>query len=259
MLRVTEMITLTTDFGYRDPYIGAVKGVIQSINRDVRVEDIAHDLPKQDIVSAAFLLGGFYRYWPVGTIHLTIIDSGVGSSRLPILVETENWIFVGPDNGIFSVVYRNEEFKVRHLTENKFFLNTSSDTFHGRDIFGPVASYLSLGVMPEEFGPEIENPVIIDHPVMNENESDLSGEIIYIDSYGNLVSNIRRLKIDEFDSGNVDGIEIETILKSYNSGEDGSPFFINGSSGYLEISVKNGSAEKNMDVKIGAKVMISKK
>ena len=253
------MITLTTDFGYRDPYIGAVKGVIKSINREVRVEDVAHDLPKQDIHSAAFVLGRFYRYWPVGTIHLMIIDPGVGSSRLPILVETENWIFVGPDNGIFSVVYRNEEFKVRHLTENKFFLDSASDTFHGRDIFGPVASYLSLGVMPEEFGPEIENPVIIDHPVMNENESDLTGEIIYIDSYGNLVSNIRRLMLNEFDSGNVNGFEIDTMLKSYNSGEDNSPFFINGSSGFLEISVKNGSAEKNIDVKIGAKVVISKK
>lgn len=253
------MITLTTDFGYGDPYIGAVKGVIQSINRDARVEDVAHDLPKQDTHSAAFVLSGFYRYWPAGTIHLMIIDPGVGSSRLPILVETENWTFVGPDNGIFSAVYRNEEFKARHLTENKFFLDSTSDTFHGRDIFGPVASYLSLGVMPEEFGPEIENPVIIDYPVMNENEGDLTGEIIYIDSYGNLVSNIRRLMSEEFASGNVNGFEIKTILKSYNSGEDDSPFFINGSSGFLEISVKNGSAQKNMDVEIGAKVVISKK
>ena len=253
------MITLTTDFGYGDPYIGAVKGVIQSINRDARVEDVAHDLPKQDTHSAAFVLGGFYRYWPSGTIHLMIIDPGVGSSRLPILVETENWMFVGPDNGIFSAVYRNEEFSVRHLTENKFFLDSASDTFHGRDIFGPVASYLSLGVMPEEFGPEIKNPVIIDYPVMNENEGDLTGEIIYIDSYGNLVSNIRRLMSEEFASGNVNGFEIKTLLKSYNSGEDDSPFFINGSSGFLEISVKNGSAKKNMDVEIGAKVVISKK
>src|SRR5512139_3136461 len=151
--RKWPIITLLTDFGLKDPYVASMRGVILSINPKCILVDITHQVDSHDIKEGAFILGQAYSNFPHGTIHLSVIDPGVGSGRKPILVVTENYYFVGPDNGLFTIALCRERVKqVVGLTNQKFFRSEISSTFHGRDIFAPVAAYLSLGVRPESFG-----------------------------------------------------------------------------------------------------------
>ncbi len=186
------VITLLSDFGTDDHSVAVMKGVILGVNPEVHVVDITHSIALYDIDSGAEILAAAYHYFPKGTIHVAVVDPGVGGDRRGILVATENYFFVGPDNGIFSHVYDDPAFLwVRDLRAVEFFLEKVSSTFHGRDVFAPVAGYLSAGEDPADFGPIIVNPVKLEIPRSHVRPGgNIEGEVVSIDHFGNLITNI---------------------------------------------------------------------
>jgi S-adenosylmethionine hydrolase len=233
---VNPVITLLTDFGTVDYFVGAVKGAILSVNPGAVIVDITHEIPPQDIETGAFTLLAAYQTFPAGTIHVAVVDPGVGSERRPLIVSANEQFFVGPDNGLFSYIYdREPSHRTFHVTTNRYFRPSVSSTFHGRDIFAPVAAALSNGVAPEEFGMLIDDEVRL--PSL---ETPL--RIIHIDRFGNCITNITR----DLSPGEivVKGKTISEIRQFYGEGDDRSLFAIWGSAGFLEISVNGGSAAK---------------
>ena len=188
----SKIITLTTDFGTSDPYVGIMKGVILSINPKAKIIDITHSIPPQDIISAGVTIKNSFSFFPEKTIHLAVVDPGVGSKRSPLLIKTEKYFFIGPDNGLFSSIISNEKIEnIVKITNKNYFLKKVSRTFHGRDIFAPVTAHLSTGKRPDTFGPDLKNPIITPFPkpcIVNKNEAE--GEVIHIDRFGNLLTNI---------------------------------------------------------------------
>ena len=247
-MKVSGIITLTTDFGLTDPYVALMKGVILSINPSARIIDVTHGVEGGAILQAAFLMGETYRFFPKGSIHVAVIDPGVGTARRPILVITEDHLFVGPDNGLFwPVISGPEHRRCVHLTDPAFFLSRVSHTFHGRDIFAPVAAHLSLGVDPLRMGPAIADPRRLNVPAPTQKGDALSGRIIRSDNFGNLVSNIHGSVLERF-LGNarllitIGELRIEGMAVTYGDVEPGEPLALLGSSGYLEIAVNRGRA-----------------
>ena len=244
-------ITLLTDFGTSDYFVGAMKGVILSINPQAVIVDITHEIPAQDVAAGAFTLLAAYNTFPEGTVHVAVVDPGVGSTRRPIVVRGGSHLFVGPDNGLFTYIYeRNPSFEAFHITETKYFRHPVSNTFHGRDIFAPVAAALSTGVDPCSLGPRITDPMQLFKSV--------EPQIIHIDRFGNLITNITR---DEFQDGTrllVNGKVISTFRRFFgeNVGADNEPFAIWGSAGFLEIAVNGRSAADLLQVKRGASVAL---
>ena len=243
------MITLLTDFGTADYFVGAVKGAILSVNPAAVIVDITHEIPPQDIAAGAFTLLAAYKTFPAGTIHVAVVDPGVGSTRRPIIVSANEQFFVGPDNGLFTYIYdRETSHKTFHVTADRFFRSSVSSTFHGRDIFAPVAAALSNGVAPEEFGPEINDAVRL--PSL---ETPL--RILHIDRFGNCVTNITRaLSPREIV---VNGRTISEFRQFYGDGDDQSLFAIWGSAGFLEISVNGGSAARVLGASRGSEVSLT--
>lgn len=194
------MITLLTDFGLADYFVPAVKGVILSINPAVQILDLTHDVPAHDVRGGAFTLAACCWEFPPGTIHLAVVDPGVGSERRAILVEAGGHRFVGPDNGLFSFIYaRHPEARVFHLNRSDFFRPTISPTFHGRDLFAPVAAHLSLGVAPSAMGDQIKDFICFDLPQPTRNSQQLIGHVLHIDRFGNCITNLteRDLPLDQ--------------------------------------------------------------
>lgn len=263
------IITLTTDFGLKDPFVGLMKGVILGINPEVSIVDLSHNISRHNIVNASQTIAMSYNYFPPSTIHVAVTDPGVGSKRRPIIVKTEKHIFVGPDNGIFTPVLRNilpSTLKVFHITASDYFLPMSGSTFHGRDIFAPVAAWLSRGLVPEKFGPEIEDYELLSMPkaFLSENHT-IKGEIVYIDNFGNAISNISIGDLDKLapvefkDSLNV--VYKDKTLKivnfySENNGADLAAII--NSFGQLELFSYKESASVRFDIKIGDSVIISR-
>ena len=233
------VITLLTDFGTADYYVGAVKGAILSVNPDAVIVDITHEVPAQDIETGAFLLLAAYKTFPRGTIHVAVVDPGVGSTRRPIIVSANDQFFVGPDNGIFT--YIEPPHRTFHVTAEKYFRPDPSSTFHGRDIFAPVAAALSTGVSPEQLGSEINDEVRL--PSL---ETPL--RIIHIDRFGNCVTNITR---ERFEGLTINGRTISVLRNFYGEALPGEIFAIWGSAGFLEISVNGGSAAQVLGAKRG--------
>lgn len=258
------LITLLTDFGTADYFVGAMKGVILSRNLEARIVDITHEIPAHDIESGAFTLLSVYKDFPLGTIHVCVVDPGVGSSRRPIAVEAGGYYFVGPDNGLFSFVYEREsEFKVFHLTRTEFFRATVSNTFHGRDIFAPVAAAISNGSLLNELGEEITGYVRLDviEPA-RVREGEMEARIIHIDRFGNCVTSLTREHLPEnFVSRGVRIVvndhEIIAHRKFFGEGEDSSLFTIWGSAGFLEIAAFQSSAAKILNAARGQKVRVA--
>ena len=254
------IITLTTDFGTKDGYVGAVKGVIKRINLDAEVVDITHEIEPFDILGAAFVLNKFYRYYPRGTIHLTVVDPGVGSQRQPLLIKSENFCFVGPDNGIFNFVFENERISdIVVLSNKEYFLAELSGTFHARDIFAPVAGYLSLGVEVTEFGRTAKECHKLIIPEPRSSNKGLAGEIIHIDGFGNLVTNIAEESLQDrkIAAITVGRRRIKRIARAYSDIKEGEVGALIGSSGLLEIAVNQGSAQKVLRSRIGSAVTIT--
>ena len=238
---MNRVITLLTDFGTADYFVGAVKGAILSVNPQAVIVDLSHEIPPQDIEAGAFTLLAAYKTFPAGTIHVGVVDPGVGSERRPIIVSANEQFFVGPDNGLFTYICDRElSHRVVHVTSERYFRPHPSTTFHGRDIFAPVAAALSNGVALEEFGSRIDDAVRL--PSL---ETPL--RIIHIDRFGNCVTNIRRAE----KSLVVNGQTISEFREFYGEGDDESLFAILGSAGFLEISVNGGSAAKRLGAKCG--------
>jgi len=256
------MITLLTDFGTKDHYVASMKGVILNINPRCSLVDITHEVIPHDIQEGALILANTFSYFPKGTIHLSVVDPGVGSARKPVLIVTPNYFFVGPDNGLFSFVTQRERIKqVMVLTRKEYFLPKVSMTFHGRDIFAPVAAHLSLGVKPNAFGYETRSlqELEIKHPIIEDGK--LSGAILHVDTFGNLVSNIDEEKLFQFIRGRPFVIRagrktIRELKRGYWEGRRGEPIALIGSSGFLEISVSEGSAREILKVKRGDPIQI---
>ncbi len=258
-----SIITLLTDFGARDHYVASMKGVILGINPRCSLIDISHEVTPHDIQMGALILANAFSYFPKGTIHLSVVDPGVGSRRKPVLVVTPNYFFVGPDNGLFSLAAERERVRqVVVLTEKGYFLPKVSMTFHGRDIFAPVAAHLSLGVKPNAFGYETKSleELEIRHPIIKDGK--LSGAILHVDTFGNLVSNIDGKKLFQFIRGRSFVIRagrkiIRELKRGYWEGKSGEPIALIGSGGFLEISVREGNAQKMLKVKRGDTITIS--
>jgi S-adenosylmethionine hydrolase len=247
-MKVSGIITLTTDFGLKDPYVGIMKGVILSINPGARVIDISHQSKAGFIFHASTLIQEAYPFFPEGTVHMAVVDPGVGGERRPILVKTRAHFFIGPDNGIFwPIIKAHQSVKVIHLTANKFFLPHESHTFHGRDIFAPVAAHLSRGADPSEMGPSIDDPVPIEFPAPQQKGDIISGHVMRIDHFGNLITNIQRKELETFLGSRqpvitVGKLIVEGMHKMYGEALAGEALALIGSSDYLEIAVNLGRA-----------------
>jgi S-adenosylmethionine hydrolase len=259
---VKTVITLLTDFGTADYFVGAVKGAILSVNPQAVIVDITHEIPPQDIAAGAFTLLAAYKTFPARTIHVAVVDPGVGSTRRPIILSANEQFFVGPDNGLFSYIYdREPSHRVFHVTAEKYFRPEPSSTFHGRDIFAPVAAALSNGVKPREFGPMISDAVRL--PVALETEmrenGDVHARIIHIDRFGNCVTNITRDLVKAGVSLRVNRKTIKEFRTFYGEDSTNTPFAIWGSAGFLEISVNGGSAAEVLRVKRNDTVVLTQR
>ena len=252
------VITLTTDFGTDDAYVATMKGVILSINPKATVVDICHTIRPQNITQAAYILSTATGYFPEGTIHIAVIDPGVGTKRRAVLLVGPKAYYVGPDNGVFSYVASQAAPKMHafELTNQRYWLNPVSHTFHGRDIFAPAAAHLSLGVAPHELGSSITalSGVALSRPYHHE-DGTLIGKVIHIDHFGNLITDIiksdlpkGRVFIEVF------GHIIDDISTSYEDEEE--LLAILGSDGRLEVSVQKGSAARYLGANIGAEVKV---
>ncbi len=262
-----RIITLTTDFGTCDAYVGVMKGVILGINPNVQIVDITHAVPPQDLHEAAFLIHSAYRYFPEGTIHTVVVDPGVGSDRRAIVCQTGRASFVCPDNGILSYLLQEIEnggeqpTRVVEIQNKDYFLPEVSQTFHGRDIFAPVAAHLSLGVSLADFGPSTETLVRFPIPTLHLSDDTLTGEIIKIDGFGNAITNIpenalaTRVSTYEIRIGQT---SLTRINRDYAESEGGQLLAIIGSFGMLEIAVNGGSAAERLGLKRGDCVIIHK-
>jgi S-adenosylmethionine hydrolase len=242
------VITLLTDFGTADYFVAAVKGAILTINPHVSLVDITHEVAPQDIEAGAFTLLTCYRDFPEGTIHMAVVDPGVGSARRPIVVSAGSHYFVGPDNGLFSYVYDSEpSHQTYHLTNNKYFRESPSSTFHGRDIFAPVAAALSTGVKPGAFGPRIKDEVrLASLSPVKQSDGSVTGRIIHIDHFGNCITNFTHADLP--DSSQIKlrvKRKVVRTLRKFFTDDHGSKddlFAICGSAGFLELACNGGSA-----------------
>lgn len=256
------VISLLTDFGLDDGFVGIMRGVIAGLAPGARVIDITHKVKPQHLAQGAMLLRNAYPYFPRGTIHVAVVDPGVGGSRRPIVVRTPDHFFVGPDNGLFTLAYRHEPgFKAFHLDQPRYWRSEVSNTFHGRDIFAPVAAHLALGVPPEEMGSPVENPVHLRMLEPKVTDRKIIGKIIYADNFGNLITNIggglkERIQAHDDVLIKAGGKSILGISLNYNSVERGQLVALFGSTGLLEVSVNFGSAMKSLQVNVDDSVEV---
>ena len=262
------IITLTTDFGYNDPFVGVMKGVILKISPEARIVDITHGIKPQDVEEAAFAIGMNFQYFPDDTIHVVVVDPGVGSERRPILVFSENHYFIGPDNGVFSYIYlrKHEMLEVVHINAAHYFLQKKSPTFQGRDLFAPVAAWFSRGVHAEKFGDLITDYKTINLPFPSvDGDGRLRGKIIHIDRFGNAMSNISKADIHAL-QGTVKGGPFKALLKGaevpmrnfYHEAADKKVYALINSSGYLEFFVSGGSAASSYQISVGDEAVVAK-
>ncbi len=261
-----SVITLTTDFGLDNWFVGTMKGVIKNINPDAEIVDITHAVRPHSITEAAFILGNCFSYFPSGTIHTVVVDPGVGSGRHAIVVKGPRYFFVGPDNGVLSYALDREGIeKVVKIQTEKYLLRPVSATFHGRDVFAPVSAYLSLGIEPEEFGPALEKIVRLNPSVPEKmGEREIVGHVVCVDPFGNLITDVTRAYMDEmFQAARarrfrllIRDWEIHRLCQTYAEGKENELIALIGSSGHLEISVNRGRASDVLGMREGGKFIL---
>lgn len=256
------LITLTTDFGHRDPFVGIMKGVIAGINPKAQVIDLTHGIPRHDVMAGALTLCHSFSYFPSGTIHVVVIDPGVGGTRRPILTESAGNYFIGPDNGVLSLAMEGGRLEqIIELTNAKYHLKAPGATFHGRDIFAPVAAHLSLGVLPAAFGDKLSTIVKLHIPRVVRSQNRLAGEIIYIDGYGNLFTNIGAQDLTGCPGEKlvltIGRATVRGLASSYDSVKVNDLAAIINSWGILEVAAYKGNAEQTCKAKIGDKVLLT--
>lgn len=257
------IVTLTTDYGTNDHLVGTVKGVILKVNPDVTIVDITHNVVAYDLLDGALAIGSAYRYFPSKTVHVVIIDPGVGTERRPLLVSGEQHFFVGPDNGVLSVVYsREERLAVRHVTAEHYFLQPVSKTFHGRDVFAPVAAWLTKTWQSQSFGEEIQDYIRFSLPKPKTADGVLKGVVLRVDTFGNLMTNFAIGDLPEGMMKNgslnmqVGQKKVQHFSETFANGPAGQPTAILGSSGFIEIAVNRGNAARVLGVSRGAEVTV---
>lgn len=253
-----RIITLTTDFGLEDNYVGIMKGIISRINPDVRTIDITHDLPPHNIAAALYQIETSYRSFPTGTIHLAAVDPGVGTDREAILIETDQYLFVGPDNGIFGFLKTGQIRKIIRLNSRRYFSVDISDTFHGRDLFAPAAGYLSLGIEPDQLGKKLKKITRFREFRSRKTATGLRGKVIYIDHFGNLATSLRAEDIPSAQKTEIviAGENIGGLKKTFGSVKPEEPLAYINSFGYLEIAVNLDSAAEYFGCTYGDRVEI---
>ncbi len=259
---MSQIITLTTDFGLQDQYVSAMKAVILGIAPDVRFIDISHDIPAQDIMAGAWVVRNAAFLFPKNTVHLVVVDPGVGTSRHPVALKVKDQYFVGPDNGIFSLLFDEFEHEAIKLNNSDFWRQEAiSNTFHGRDIFAPVAAHLSKGASFKEIGEPIEELVTYHWAVPIADKDGLQGWIVHIDRFGNLISNLSEDLLQKHINNKdvkiyVGNTMINKIVSTFGDVEDGDPAAFIGSSGMLEVSINKGNAAQMLSVDKGAQISI---
>lgn len=259
------IITLTTDFGLNDHFIGTMKGVILAIEPEAQIIDICHAVQAFDVLDGALSISQAYNYFPSGTVHVVIVDPGVGTARRPLLVTSERHHFIAPDNGVLSLIYQREQrLSARHVTGEHYFLQPVSNTFHARDIFAPIAAYLAKGVDPAKFGEEVQDFVRFSAPKPKPvNETTLRGVVLKVDRFGNLITNITPQDAPMLFVENPGAFkivigqrEIREVKDAYALGAPGEVFGILGSMGYLEIAANRGAAAQILGAGKGTDVNI---
>jgi hypothetical protein len=252
------ILTLTTDFGLGDHYVGVMKGVILGICPRAQIVDISHTISPFEISEGAYLIAQAYSCFPKRTVHVVVVDPGVGSARRPILLEAAGQYFVAPDNGVLSMVYSSvEKYKVRLISNDKLFRHPVSRTFHGRDIFSPVAAHLAAGITPASIGKPIDNYL---RPSFQKpqrtGKRTWTGRILKIDRFGNVITNFHTSDFRDLEKQNfamhLGPREVNVLVRNYAESSPGEVFLIVGSSGYLEVSVNQGSAAKVIGCEAGA-------
>ncbi len=259
------IITLTTDFGWADGYVGAMKGVILSIAPDVQVVDVAHEIPPGDVRAAAYVLRQATPYFPPGTIHVAVVDPGVGSDRRALAARTPQAIWIAPDNGLLSLCLAEGPVEIRQLSNPRYHRPQVSATFHGRDVFAPVAAHLARGAPFDELGPLVTAPVQLawPRPVSNPDGS-WRGQVVHIDRFGNLVTNFDRqmmtLALRDVPPAQVmveiAGQRITGLKRTYADGAPGELMLLVGSSEQLEIAIRDGDAARTLHVRPGDGIIL---
>ncbi len=254
------MITLTSDFGLQDSYVAQMKGVIITINPNATLIDITHGIEKFNIRMGAFMLASAAQFFPKGTVHLAVVDPGVGTDRRAILVQTKQGFFVGPDNGVLMLAAQNQDIEhVYQLTNPKLMLPKISNTFHGRDVFAPAAAYLDKGVKPSEFGSEINDVITPEFASVKRTNGLLIGEVLHIDGFGNVITNI-----DQNQLAHAEAFKIKvsnttlktTFAKTYAQAKPNDPIVLIGSHGFLEIALNQGNAAEKFHAKAGDQISV---
>ena len=259
------LITLLTDFGDQDSFVASMKGVILTINPQASLVDLSHHVPPHSVEEAAYLLNSCYRYFPEGTVHVAVVDPGVGSARRPLLVTAASYHFLGPDNGLFSYVLKDEaDVEVREIENQQYRLKSVGHTFDGRDLFAPSAAWLAKGVPASSFGRVIHDPVTLSIVVPTRQGNSLVGRIEHVDRFGNLISNLTQQHIEEVHavtkhrqlSVRIGEQMIEGLVASYREGAVGQPSALLNSDGKLEIFVKEASASDLLKAGRGARIEV---
>ncbi len=266
-LVANAIITLTTDYGTDDHLVGTVKGVILKINPEVTIVDITHHVTPFDLLDGALAIGAAYAYFPPKTIHVVIVDPGVGTERRPLLVSGQNQYFIAPDNGVLSLIYEREQNNVvvRHANAEHYYLQPLSKTFHGRDVFAPVAAWLSKGWQTSAMGDEIQDYKKMALPRPKAGEAGVKGLVLKVDSFGNLVTNFRAedLPSETQNDGalkmQVGAHAVSRLVDTFALGKAEEPVAYIGSSGYLEIALNKGNASRKLSIGRGAPVVLAEK
>ncbi len=258
-----QVITLTTDFGARDGFVGAMKGVILSVNPNARIVDISHDTPRQDVLAGAIVLANAARYFPAGCVHVAVVDPGVGSDRRALAAVCDSGLYVAPDNGLLTMVDRHDPIREAYAIENPAFrLPELSATFHGRDLFAPAAAHLSLGKPPADAGAPVANiqRLAVPEHAWNPTAGQARGEVLYVDIYGNLITNIPNRCLDDLGGTcrlTIGGQDIAGPRRAYNDAAPGELLFLPGSSGLVEIAVNMGNAADALKASRGGDVILA--
>ncbi|HVB07836.1 MAG TPA: SAM-dependent chlorinase/fluorinase [Candidatus Acidoferrales bacterium] len=257
-----SIITLTTDFGSADHLAGTMRGVILNINSDAEIADITHNVMPYDLLDGALAIGQAYKYFPPKTIHVVVVDPGVGTKRRALLVSAGVHYFVAPDNGVLSMVYdREEQLTVRYVTAEHYFLQPLSNTFHGRDVFAPVAAWLSKNWQTQSFGEEVTDFVRFTLPKPKAAGKGLKGVVLRVDTFGNLLTNFTAEDLPQMLTGTsfkmtVGNSVITNLVQTFAEGVANIPVVVLGSSGYFEIIVNRGNASKALGANRGAEVTV---
>ena len=257
------IVTLLTDFGQRDHYVGSMKGVILQIEPRANVVDITHEVEPHNILQASFILRQIWSYYPPGTVHVVVVDPGVGSDRRIIAGQYEGQIVVAPDNGVISILHREKQLEALYVVENtRLFLPYTSNTFHGRDIFAPVAAMLLRGMPLVDVGPPTDHIALLRLPETQRFPSHITGEVLFIDHFGNLITNISSQDIASLEPQRntiditVNEVWVGHLRRTYSDVNDGEPIAFVGSSSTLEIGVNRGRANQQLEAAVGSHVEV---